>query len=205
MKLHEIKGAEGARKDRRRVGRGHGSGRGKTSGRGTKGQLSRGDGFRVGFEGGQMPFAQRVPKLGGFKNPFRVEYALVNLSKLAVFKDGSKLDPEAFQNAGLAEPGRKIKVLGAGKLRRKLAVEAHAFSEAARAAIEARGGSVVVLEPKPKKERKKTKGPKVKPAAAEAEEAEAAEPAQKSEETEAKAPEQPDQEQSLKEGSPRNP
>src|SRR5205085_975605 len=119
MKLHEIKGAEGARKDRRRVGRGHGSGRGKTSGRGTKGQLSRGDGFRVGFEGGQMPFAQRVPK--------------------------------------------------------------------------------------PKKERKKTKGPKVKPAAAEAEEAEAAEPAQKSEETGAKAPEQPDQEQTLKEGSPRNP
>src|SRR5438105_392523 len=106
MKLHEIKGAEGARKDRRRVGRGHGSGRGKTSGRGTKGQLSRGDGFRVGFEGGQMPFAQRVPKLGGFKNPFRVEYALVNLSKLAVFKDGSKLDPEAFQKASLAERSR---------------------------------------------------------------------------------------------------
>ncbi len=183
MKLHEIKGAEGSRKDRRRVGRGHGSGRGKTSGRGTKGQLSRGDGFRVGFEGGQMPFAQRVPKLGGFKNPFRVEYALVNLSKLAVFKDGSKLDPEAFQKAGLAEPGRKIKVLGAGKLRRKLAVEAHAFSDAARAAIEARGGSVLVLEPKVKKVRR-SKSAAPKAAAEEPEapvEAPAAEPTEEKE------------------------
>jgi large subunit ribosomal protein L15 len=99
----------------------------------------------VGFEGGQMPLAQRLPKLGGFKNPFKKHYAIVNLSKLSGFKEGSTVGPDALVAAGLAEAGEQVKVLGAGKLRRKLTVEAHAFSEKARAAIEARGGKVQVI------------------------------------------------------------
>jgi large subunit ribosomal protein L15 len=154
MKLHELKGSEGARRPAKRVGRGHGSGHGKTSGRGTKGQNARSEGFRLGFEGGQMPFAQRIPKLGGFKNPFKVVFAVVNLSKLAAFKEGSTVGPQAFVDAGLMAAGDRVKVLGAGKLRRRLSVEAHAFSDTARAAIEARGGSVTVLEPKVKKKRR---------------------------------------------------
>jgi large subunit ribosomal protein L15 len=144
VKLHDLKAPEGARKRPKRIGRGTGSGHGKTSGRGTKGQHARGQGFRVGFEGGQMPLAQRLPKLGGFKNPFKIEYAIVNLSKLSRFKDGTSLDQEAFVEAGLADAGQKVKLLGAGKLRRKLNITADAISESARAAIEARGGTVTV-------------------------------------------------------------
>src|SRR5919199_4262502 len=140
MHLHELRGAEGARTKRKRVGRGTGSGHGKTSTRGQKGQNARSEGFRLGFEGGQMPLAQRLPKLGGFKNPFKKRYALVNLSKLSRFSEGATVDQDAYLSAGLAEAGEEIKVLGAGKLRRKLTVHAHAFSEAARKAIEARGG-----------------------------------------------------------------
>ena len=84
MKLHDLKAPEGSRKKPKRIGRGTGSGHGKTSGRGTKGQNSRGSGWRIGFEGGQMPLAQRLPKLGGFKNPFKIEYAIINLSKLCL-------------------------------------------------------------------------------------------------------------------------
>jgi large subunit ribosomal protein L15 len=144
MRLHDLRAPEGARKRPKRIGRGTGSGHGKTSGRGTKGQNARGQGFRVGFEGGQMPLAQRLPKLGGFKNPFKIEYAIVNLSKLSRFKDGTSLDQEAFVEAGLADAGQKVKVLGAGKLRRKLNITADAISESARTAIEARGGTVTV-------------------------------------------------------------
>lgn len=145
MKLHELKSPEGARQRRKRVGRGTASGHGKTSGRGQKGQNARSEGFRLGFEGGQMPLAQRLPKLGGFKNPFKVQFAVVNLGKLSRFDDGATVDAARLVEAGLADPGQKIKVLGAGKLRRKLTVEADAFSESARAAIEKRGGKVVVL------------------------------------------------------------
>jgi large subunit ribosomal protein L15 len=144
MKLHDLKAPAGSRKRPKRIGRGTGSGHGKTSGRGTKGQNARSEGFRLGFEGGQMPLAQRLPKLGGFKNPFKIEYAIVNLSKLSRFKDGTSLDPAAFVEAGLADQGQKVKVLGAGKLRRKLDVTADAISDSARAAIEARGGTVTV-------------------------------------------------------------
>ncbi len=147
MKLHDLKAPEGSRKKPKRIGRGTGSGHGKTSGRGTKGQNSRGSGWRIGFEGGQMPLAQRLPKLGGFKNPFKIEYAIVNLSKLSRFKDGTSLDQAAFVEAGLADPGQKVKILGAGKLRRKLNVTADAISETARTAIEARGGTVSVGAP----------------------------------------------------------
>ena len=145
MKLHDLRAPEGSSHRKKRVGRGHGSGHGKTSGRGTKGQNARSEGFRLGFEGGQMPLAMRLPKLGGFKNPFKIDYAIINLSKLTAFKDGSHLTPESFYQSGQADAGQMVKVLGAGKLRRKLTVEAHAFSETARAAIEARGGSVIVI------------------------------------------------------------
>jgi len=189
MQLHDLKAPEGARHKSKRIGRGTGSGHGKTSGRGTKGQNSRGSGWRIGFEGGQMPLAQRLPKLGGFKNPFKIEYAIINLSKLSRFKDGASLDQAAFVEAGLADAGQKVKVLGAGKLRRKLDVTADAISDSARAAIEARGGTVTVA-PKAgraaaKRERAAAKlasqvarGQAPKPKAEAADEAEAAAPSE---------------------------
>jgi large subunit ribosomal protein L15 len=153
MQLHDLKPAPGAHRKARRVGRGTGSGRGKTSGRGQKGQNARSEGFRLGFEGGQMPLSQRLPKLPGFKNPFKKVYSVVNISKLSRFEDGARVDAEALVEAGIIRPGRDVKVLGAGRMKRKLNVEAHAFSNSARDAIEKAGGSVKVLgEPKPKKE-----------------------------------------------------
>ena len=145
MQLHDLKPARGAHRRPERIGRGTGSGRGKTSGRGQKGQNARSEGFRVGFEGGQMPLAQRIPKLPGFKNPFKKIYSVVNLSKLSRFKDGTKVDIEALVEAGLVHPGKEIKILGTGGLKRKLTVEAHWFSASAREAIEKSGGSVKVL------------------------------------------------------------
>jgi len=145
MQLHDLKPAPGAHRKADRVGRGTGSGRGKTSGRGQKGQNARSQGFRLGFEGGQMPFAQRIPKLPGFKNPFKRIYSVVNLSKLSRFKDGAKVDGETLVEAGLVHPGKEVKILGTGGLKRKLTVEAHFFSTSAREAIEKSGGSVKVL------------------------------------------------------------
>jgi large subunit ribosomal protein L15 len=145
MQLHDLRPAAGAHRKSRRIGRGTGSGRGKTSGRGQKGQNARSEGFRLGFEGGQMPLSQRIPKLPGFKNPFKKVYAVVNLSKLSRFADGTKVDAELLAEAGLARPGEEVKILGTGDLKRKLTVEAHSFSLSAREAIEARGGSVKVL------------------------------------------------------------
>lgn len=145
MQLHDLKPAAGAHRKSRRIGRGTGSGRGKTSGRGQKGQNARSEGFRVGFEGGQMPLSQRLPKLPGFKNPFHKTYAVVNLSKLSRFADGTTVNAELLTEAGLARAGEEIKILGTGDLKRKLTVEAHSFSLSAREAIEARGGSVKVL------------------------------------------------------------
>src|SRR5881392_276074 len=160
MHLHELKPAPGAHRPSRRVGRGTGSGRGKTSGRGLKGQNARSEGFRLGFEGGQMPFSQRIPKLPGFKNPFKKIYSVVNVSKLSRFSDGTKVDAEALLEAGLVRAGLDVKVLGTGRLKRKLNVEAHAFSNSAREAIEKAGGSVKVLgEPKPPSPRR-PKGPR---------------------------------------------
>jgi len=158
MQLHDLKPTAGSRRKPQRVGRGTGSGRGKTSGRGQKGQNARSEGFRLGFEGGQMPLSQRIPKLPGFKNPFKKVYAIVNVSKLSRFENGTTVDAQALLEAGLVDSGREIKVLGAGRLKRKLAVEAHAFSNSAREAIEKAGGSVKVLgEPKPDKAEKTTK------------------------------------------------
>jgi large subunit ribosomal protein L15 len=158
MHLHELKSPAGSRPRRQRVGRGTGSGRGKTSGRGQKGQNARSEGFRLGFEGGQMPLAQRIPKLPGFENPFKKVYAVVNVAKLNRFDAGSTVDADALVEAGLVRGGEEIKVLGTGSLDRKLTVEAHAFSSSARSAIEKSGGSVKVLgEPRergPKRSRK---------------------------------------------------
>jgi large subunit ribosomal protein L15 len=143
--LHDLHSPEGARKKANRVGRGTGSGRGKTSGRGQKGQRARGQGFRLGFEGGQMPLAKRIPKLPGFTNRFKTVYAPVNLTKLNRFEDGSEVGPEVFAELGFVDDRLPVKILGTGHLQRRLTVSAHAASERARNAIEARGGTLRLL------------------------------------------------------------
>ena len=144
MKVHDLKPAPGSTQDRRRVGRGIGGKGGKTAGRGTKGQGARHN-PRPGFEGGQMPLSRRVPKQKGFKNPFRVEYAVVNLDTLEGF-GGDEVSPEALREAGLTHKGL-VKVLGRGELTRALRVRAHAFSKTAEHAITAAGGSIEVIPP----------------------------------------------------------
>ena len=141
--LDQLKPAEGARHSKKRLGRGIGSGTGKTAGRGTKGQNSRsGGGVRPGFEGGQLPLFQRLPKRG-FKNISRVEYAVVNVEKLNCFEDGATVDVEAIVNAKLVKDVKDgIKILGNGELTKKLTVKANKFSEAAKKAIESKGGKV---------------------------------------------------------------
>jgi len=139
MKLHELSPAPGSRKSRKRVGRGPGSGLGKTAGRGHKGQKSRsGHSQRPGFEGGQMPLVRRVPKRG-FTNIFRTEYAVVNLSTLADLE--GTIDPQVLREKGLVRKGRPVKILGSGELSKALVVRAHNFSATARAKIEAAGGT----------------------------------------------------------------
>ena len=146
MKLNELKPVEGARHSRKRVGRGTGSGHGKTSGRGHKGQNARsGGGVRPGFEGGQLPLFQRLPKRG-FHNISRKEYAVVNVEQLNVFENGAVVDVEALINAGLVKNVLNgVKILGQGELTKKLTVKANKFSESAKKAIEALGGSVEVM------------------------------------------------------------
>lgn len=145
MKLHHLRPAPGARTKARRVGRGHGSGRGKTSGRGTKGTGAR-NSVPAWFEGGQMPLSRRLPKLGGFTNPNRVEYVPVNVEALNAFPAGATVDPDALRARGIVRrKGRQVKVLGRGDVTVALTVRAHAFSESARAKIAAAGGTVEVL------------------------------------------------------------
>lgn len=143
MKLHHLRPAKGAKKARTRVGRGRAGTRGKTAGRGMKGTGARGT-IRAGFEGGQMPLIRRIPKLKGFKNPNRVEFAPVNVEILAKYFDDD-VTPEALYRHGLAHKGAKIKVLARGELDKKLVVKAHAFSKAAKEKIEAAGGTAEVL------------------------------------------------------------
>ncbi|MDQ4068033.1 MAG: 50S ribosomal protein L15 [Actinomycetota bacterium] len=145
MKVHELKPAPGATRDKRRVGRGIGGKGGKTAGRGTKGQGARGS-VKPGFEGGQMPLTRRVPKLKGFKNPFRVEYNVVNLDTLQEF-DGDDVTPDTLRAKGLVRKQGLVKVLGRGELTRAVRVSAHAFSRSAEQAIVAAGGTVEVLPP----------------------------------------------------------
>src|SRR6266540_1413111 len=135
MKLHHLRPAEGAKKERTRVGRGGAGARGKTAGRGMKGTGARGK-LRPGFEGGQMPLIRRIPKLKGFRNPNRVAYAPVNVEILSKYFD-EDVTPEALYRHGLAHKGAKIKVLARGELDKALTVKAHAFSKAARQKIEA--------------------------------------------------------------------
>ncbi|RST71794.1 50S ribosomal protein L15 [Siminovitchia acidinfaciens] len=146
MKLHELKPSEGARKERNRVGRGIGSGNGKTSGRGHKGQNSRsGGGVRLGFEGGQTPLFQRLPKRG-FTNINRKEYAVVNLDALNRFEDGTEVTPELLIETGVVRNEKSgIKILAKGNIEKKLTVKANKFSSAAKEAIEAAGGSTEVV------------------------------------------------------------
>jgi large subunit ribosomal protein L15 len=144
LKVHHLRPAPGAHKPKTRVGRGEGS-KGKTAGRGTKGTKAR---YQVplGFEGGQMPFHMRVPKLKGFTNPFRTEYQVVNLAKLAeLFPAGGEVDPEVLVARGAVRKGELVKVLGAGEIGVALTVRAHAFSQTARDKIVAAGGSATVL------------------------------------------------------------
>ncbi len=144
--LNELKPVAGARHAKKRVGRGIGSGLGKTAGKGSKGQNARsGGGVRPGFEGGQLPLFQRLPKRG-FHNHTRKEYAIVNLKQLNAFEDGAVIDVDALIKAGLVNNVLDgVKVLGQGELTKKLTVKANKFSESAKKAIEALGGSVEVM------------------------------------------------------------
>ena len=143
MKVHDLKPAPGSNTRKRRVGRGIGGKGGKTAGRGTKGQNARGS-VRVGFEGGQLPLTQRVPKLKGFTNPFRVEYGVVNLDTIEAF-EGDDVNPGSLRSKGLIHKHGLVKLLGRGQLTRKVTVRAHAFSKSAEQAITAAGGTVEIL------------------------------------------------------------
>lgn len=149
MELNNLRPAPGAKRPRKRVGRGPGSGKGKTCGRGHNGQKSRsGYSRRWGFEGGQMPLVRRIPKRG-FTNIFRVEYQVVNLRDLErVFDAGETASLEAMADKGLVRSsGNPVKILATGELSKKLAVQAHKFSKAAQSGIEAAGGSCEVVAP----------------------------------------------------------
>jgi len=143
VKVHDLKPAAGSTKNRKRVGRGIGGKGGKTAGRGTKGQGAR-DTIPAGFEGGQLPLHMRIPKLRGFKNPFRVEYQGLNLDVLEA-SELTDITPEALHELGLTHKGALIKVLGRGEITRAVQVQAHGFSKSAEAAIVAAGGTVTVL------------------------------------------------------------
>jgi large subunit ribosomal protein L15 len=146
MKLHQLKPAEGSRGKRKRVGRGPGSGWGTTAGRGMNGQNSRsGGGVSVGFEGGQMPLSRLLPKRG-FTNIFRKEYAAINLDQLNIFENGTVVDVEVLKSSGLVKNVKHgVKILGRGKLDKKLIVKVHAFSKSAAEAIVAAGGETEVI------------------------------------------------------------
>ena len=149
MKLHDLKPAEGAGKKRKRVGRGISAGKGKTAGRGTKGQNARsGGGVRPYFEGGQLPLVRKLPfaRGVGFRDPWRVKFVPVNLERLSGFRKGSEVTPEALAKAGIIKCANDLVViLGRGDVKKPLTVKAHRFSASARAKIEAAGGAVEEL------------------------------------------------------------
>lgn len=144
LKLHNLSPAPGSKKKKIRVGRGEGGRRGKTAGRGTKGLKAR-NSLRPGFEGGQTPLAMRLPKLRGFRNPNKEEFAIVNLTSLDAFKAGTEVTPEALRERGLIRHKGRVKVLAEGELDRALTVKAHAFSNAAKEKIEKAGGTAEVI------------------------------------------------------------
>ena len=147
MKLHELKVNEGSRQTKKIVGRGPGSGLGKTSGKGHKGQNARsGGGVNPWFEGGQLPLYRRLPKRGFSNAKFKVEYAVINLSDLNRFEDGTVVTPELLKETGLVKNQLSgIKVLGNGKLEKKLTIKAHKFSSSAKEAIEKNGSKIEVI------------------------------------------------------------
>ena len=145
LKLHHLKPAPGSKKKKIRVGRGEGGRRGKTAGRGTKGLKARSS-LRPGFEGGQTPLAVRIPKLPGFRNPNREEFAIVNLAALGAFDAGSEVSPETLRDRGLIRHKGRVKVLAEGEVGKPLTVKAHAFSASAKSKIEKAGGSVETLD-----------------------------------------------------------
>jgi len=147
MKLHELRPAKGAKKKRKRVGRGIAAGQGKTAGRGTKGQNARtGGGVRPYFEGGQLPLVQRLPHKRGFTNIFKVHYTPVNLDRLDDFAAGDEVSPVTLTEAGIIKsPRESVVILGRGELDRPLTVKAHRFSASAREKILDAGGSAEVL------------------------------------------------------------
>ena len=146
MKLHELSPASGSVREVKRIGRGHGSGQGKTAGKGHKGQKARaGRGMRPGFEGGQMPLQRRIPKRG-FVNIFATNYAIINIAALNKFEDGAVVDTQALKDMGLVKDAKDgVKVLGNGELTKKLTVQVAAYSESAKAKIEAAGGKAEVI------------------------------------------------------------
>jgi large subunit ribosomal protein L15 len=151
VKLHHLRPAKGARRDRQRVARGRSGVRGKTAGRGTKGYLARNP-KRTGYEGGQMPLARRLPKKPGFTNRNRQEFSVVNVATLAQrFGAGATVSPETLAQAGLVRRRLPVKVLGHGDLGHALSVQAHGFSASARRKIEGAGGSVEVLGGEPER------------------------------------------------------
>jgi len=155
MRVHDLAPAPGSTKRPKRVGRGTGGKGGKTAGRGTKGQYARNTVAR-GFEGGQMPLKQRVPKLRGFTNPFRVEYQAINLDTLEELSE-SEITPEVLASHGLLHKGAFVKVLARGQVTRAVSVSAHGVSKAAESAITAAGGSVTLI-PLPYRVRPAAKG-----------------------------------------------
>ncbi len=146
MKLHELSPAPGSVREVKRIGRGHGSGQGKTAGKGHKGQKARaGRGMRPGFEGGQMPLQRRIPKRG-FVNIFATNYAIINIAALNKFEDGAVVDTQALKDMGLVKDTMDgVKVLGNGELTKKLTVKVAAYSESAKVKIEAAGGKAEVI------------------------------------------------------------
>ena len=146
MKLHELSPAPGSVRDVKRIGRGHGSGNGKTAGKGHKGQKARaGRGIRAGFEGGQMPLHRRIPKRG-FNNIFATPYVAINVAALNRFEDGAVVNTEALLNAGIINKAPYgVKILGNGNIEKKLTVQVAAYSESAKAKIEAAGGKAEVI------------------------------------------------------------
>jgi len=144
LRLHHLSPAPGSKKKKIRVGRGEGGRRGKTAGRGTKGLKARSS-LRPGFEGGQTPLAMRLPKLRGFNNPNKEEYAIVNLSSLSSFDAGSEVTPESLRSQGLIRHRGRVKVLAEGELDKALTVKAHAFSSSAKEKIQNAGGTVEII------------------------------------------------------------
>ena len=144
-KVHDLKPAPGSKPKKQRVARGIGGRRGKTAGSGTKGQGTRGT-IPAKFEGGQTPLVRRTPKLKGFKNPFRIEYTVINLDHLDGFEAGSEVTPETLRAKGLVHKHGLVKVLGRGEINRALTVRVHAVSAAAAEKIRAAGGTVETVE-----------------------------------------------------------